>query len=72
MNILVHIDTDINNAVMAIKPYVKLKIIQIDFFKNVFLYFEILISFQVTSENTNNQNLFSNLFTCVSVDRDLR
>lgn len=72
MNILVHIDTDINNAVMAIKPYVKLKIMQIDFFLNVFLYFEILISFQVTSENTNNQNLFSNLFTCVSVDRDLR
>lgn len=32
MNILVHIDTDINNAVTAIKPYVKLKIMQIDFF----------------------------------------
>lgn len=32
MNILVHIDTDINAAVMANNPCVKLKIMQIDFF----------------------------------------
>lgn len=37
-----------------------------------FLYFYILIYFQVTSENTNNQNLFSNLYTCVSVDCGLQ
>lgn len=72
MNILVHIDTDINTAVMAGNPYVKLKIMQIDFFKMFSFYLKILIYFQVTSENTNNQNLFSNLYTCVSVDLDLQ
>lgn len=46
MNILVHIDTDINAAVMGNNPYVKLKIMQIDFLEMFCFILNFLFTFK--------------------------